>query len=66
MTSQAQEIIAINRTLDACEREAKRTCVSSREVDGWTSIYLFSDGSKLQRTFMPSACEEDSYIKVIA
>lgn len=66
MASKAQSIIRNNSTLEACEEEAARICMSRQEVDGWTCIYTFDDGSKLQRQFMPAACEESSYIKVIA
>lgn len=66
MASKAQNIISNNLTLDACEKEAARICVSRQEIDNWKCIYTFDDGSKLQRQFMPAACEEDSNIKVIA
>ena len=66
MASKAQNVISNNRTLEACEEEAARTCVSRQEIDNWKCIYIFDDGSKLQRQFMPAASEEDSFIKVIA
>lgn len=66
MASKAQSIISNNRTMEACEKEAARTCVSRHEIGGGICIYKFDDGSSLQGTNMPAACEEDSNIKVIS
>ena len=63
--SQAHEIIRTNSTLEASEAAAQKTCVDRQEIDNWVSIYTFADGSKLRREFMPAACEESSYIKVV-
>lgn len=64
--NQAQKIFKSNTSFESCELAARNECVSYDDTEeAGVCIYIFEDGSKLKRQIMASACEDDSYIKVV-
>ena len=60
----ANQIIRDNNSYDE-KVKASKLLATSVNKDGWTTIFIFPDGSQIKQVQMPAACEEETYIEVL-